>query len=281
MNKKHIIYATAVVLIAAAVVALQILRSRPALDKHQTAMILADVYLLDAMIQAKGNMTGNKQRIVENAYHTVLERYGISKAEFDTIVNWYSANPAEYVEVYDDVVRIVSEKEATVTTLLNKRDSINDRIDSLCAAIRTDYWTSDKPIRLPIENDTVPKDLVYEYDADSLVGGKVTMKMDYVFPRRNESRDTCSMQLIVVYNDTIADTCRHRINRKPSQQKAELICSLRDTLPAIHLKATLLTSKELKKTTATLSNIKLSYSPYEITDSIEFDEILIPPVFSY
>lgn len=244
-------------------------------------MILADVYMLDAMIQAKGNMTGNKQRIVENAYHTVLERYGISKAEFDTIVNWYSAHPAEYVEVYDDVVSIVSAKEGTVTMLLDKRDSIEARIDSLRAAIRTDYWPNDKPIRLPIENDTVPKDLVYEYDADSLMGGSVYMKMDYVFPRRNESHDTCSMQLIITYNDTIADTCSYSIKRKPSQQKAEINYNVNDTLPFVHLKATLLTSKELKKTTATLSNIKLYYQPYEITDSVEFDEILIPPLFSY
>lgn len=285
MNNKNKIWILAAIAIAIAAIAVFSLNRNDNIpDKNKMAKILADIYMIDAVVQAKGNLYGNKSndKIVEAGYKTVLSKYGLTKENFDTIVTWYAAHPEEYSEIYFDVVGILSKKEAVFRNLLNQRDSINERKTALNDSLRTDYWNYAKSIRLPLtKKDTIPKKLIFEYDTDTITGGKITLGADYVFPRSNKAKDSCLMQLIVLYNDTISDTTSVRLLKTVSQQKAVIEYNVCDTLPAMKLKALLMKSNELNDVTATLSGIRLSYMPYEITDSIQFDEILLPPLFTY
>lgn len=275
---------TAAALITAAVIAFFVFTSRSDVPSHKRmAAIMADVYMVDATVQSRGQLFGkDAQLTAESAYKSVLSRYGLTKSEFDSIVAWYSRHPDEYSEVYLDVVSILSEKEAAFSTILAKRDSINQRIESLRDSIRQNIWDYSKVIRLPLKDtDTVPSDLVFDYPLDSLRGGWVTFYTEYVFPRRNEATDTAYMQLIVQYRDTIADTISTTFERSYISKKNELKLDISDTIPAVALKAQLMKSEQLKETTVTFTNVRLYYMPYEITDSVQFDEIRIPPLFTY
>lgn len=255
------------------------------LIKQKTlAHILADIYIVDAMGQNKGNLykTSNPDRYMENSYHTLLSRYGTTKVIFDSTMNWYAEHPEEFSLLYDDVIGLLSEKEGRMTLLLNKRDSISKRITNLRDSLKVNYWDYAKTIRLPLtKKDTVPDDLLFEYETDSIQHGKIHFDMSYVFPRRNKAKDSAYVELVICYNDTIADTTSLYLEKHYSLKQIKIAAEVRDTLPATKVKARLLKSKELKQTTATFSNITLYYMPYEITDSVQFDEIQLPSIFTF
>ena len=252
-------------------------------NEKKTAQILADVYLADALIQSKGNLHSTvikSDRMTENAYHTVLKHYNLDKTTFDSIVNWYSSHPDKYAVVYEKVVNILSQREGIYSVLLSKRDSINKEIEHLNDSLRVTYLKK-KTLHAPVESrDSVSKDLTFEYDLDSVTAGSLTLKMSYVFPRKNEAKKV-QTQLMVEYNDTICDTLSTDLLVVHVQKKAQLDYTFRDTIPARKLKLSLMKSDEFKKITATLSDISVTYMPYDIRDSIKFDEILLTPIFTY
>ncbi len=281
-RKKFIIVAIAIAVVVAAIVSYRAYCNRLIPGKERMAQILSDIYIADAVVQHK-TKDKSKDKVIEHIYKSVLSHYDLTKPEFDSIIAWYSAHPEKYSEVYFEVVALLTEREARFGQVLQKRDSISALIDKMRDSLTVNYWKYGKEvIRLPFApKATFPKNLVFEVDVDSISGGTVTLEMTYMFPHKNEARDTCYMQLIAVYNDTIADTTQCLINRKTIRQTATIEQQIRDTLAATKLKATLLTSKQLKKTTANLSAIKFQYIPYEVTDSITFDEVQLPPIFSY
>lgn len=286
MNKKvrYIIAIVSVAVVAIGIVVFIRLYDRGPIEQSTLAKVMADIYIVDAMGQNKGNLysTHNPDLYMENSYHTLLERYGTTKTEFDSAVAWYSAHPEEYSALYDEVVGILTEREARMNIILNKRDSINNRKTTMRDSLKTDLWKHAKTIRLPLmESDTLPRDLVFAHDVDSIKGGRVHLGMGYVFPRRNKATDTASVEVVICYNDTIADTTTVKLERTHTTKNLDMKVAVRDTIGATKVVARLLKSKQLKQTTATLSNIGFYYMPYEITDSVKFDEIQLPPIFAY
>ncbi|MBP5419851.1 MAG: DUF4296 domain-containing protein [Bacteroidales bacterium] len=281
-RKKLISIAILVSVVIIAIASYNTYRNRLIPSKERMAQILSDIYIADAVVQHKTKDKG-KEKVIEHIYKSVLSHYDLTKPQFDSIIAWYSEHPEKYSEVYFEVVALLSEREARFGRVLQMRDSVSSLIERMRDSLTVNFWRYGKEvIRLPFtEKDTIPKNLVFDVDVDSLRGGKVTLEMTYMFPHKNESRDSCYMQLVAFYNDTIADTSKCIITRKTIRQTATLEQQLRDTLEATKITATLLTSKELKKTTANLSAIKFQYIPYEITDSVTFDEIQLPPIFSY
>ena len=56
-------------------------------------------------------------------YRDVLVKHNLTKDKFDTIISWYTAHPKLYLEVYDDVISMLSEKEAEESNLIEKKDT--------------------------------------------------------------------------------------------------------------------------------------------------------------
>ncbi|MCQ2228862.1 MAG: DUF4296 domain-containing protein [Bacteroidales bacterium] len=287
MNKRTLTIASIalLVLIVGAYVLIQ--RSRNVVpSERRMAQMMADVYIADALIQVKGNLysaTGKNDKGPESAYHTILDRYGLNKAEYDSAISWYSAHPDKYAKVYEILVNILTQRESDYSVIIDKRDSIAKLITHLNDSLRVSFWQGQKHLHVPIiPADSVKgKDLRFEYDLDSIRGGKVSFSMNYTFLRDNEAKERPLMEMIVVYNDTISDTATVSLDLSHLQHKAELEYAVRDTLCATKMKVDLMKSSEFKKTKATLSNVSITYMPYQITDSIQFDEILLPPLFAY
>ncbi len=276
---KTLIALAVAVLAAVAVIAINVGRKS---QREDLANAVADIYILDAILQQKGSVNSKNRTMVEESYHTLLSHYGLTKVQFDTIMSWYSRHPAQYAELFHRVIGILTKREAAFNKLYERQDSIDRRVEFLEDSLRTDLWKYPRTVRLPLEDkDTIPADLVVTAALDSLRGGKVYLSMNYTFPSRNKARDTCDIRLIVSYNDTVADTLRQRIFKKLAQQTASLVCPLRDTLPAVQAQAILLTSHELSETVATLSDLKFYYMPYEVADSFRIDETIFPPLFPF
>lgn len=283
-KKKYIWLIISLVLIAIGVVVFKTCYNRGLIERGTLAKMMADIYLIDAVGQNKGNLyvSKNPDRYMENSYHTILKKYGTTKAEFDSTMVWYSNNPEEFSNLYDEVVGILSEREGRMNLIISKRDSISKRITSMRDSLKTKYWNYQRTIRLPLlEKDTVPKDLAFTFDMDSVRHGKIYLNMDYVFPRRNKVNDTMRVELVVCYNDTIADTILVTLERTHTMKHLDMTADVRDTISATKVVARLLKTKLLKQTTATFSNIDMYYMPYEVTDSVKFDEIQLPFIFAF
>lgn len=252
-------------------------------DEKKMAQILADIYMTDAILQNEGNLYSSSHRndkTTENTYHTILRHYGLDKQTFDSIITWYSFHPEEYSTVYERLVNILTQREMKYEEILNRRDSVNKSIEHKSDSIRITYL-SKNTVNLPGEPaDSIKKDMRYEFEIDSTSKGTISARMTYVFPRKNEAKNI-NMEMIVVYNDTLSDTTSVVLNPVHVQRKAELEYTIRDTIAAHKLIVSLTKSKEFKKIYSTLSDISITQMPYDIRDSIQFDEILLPPLFAY
>lgn len=286
MNKKYL-SVFAIILLVCGVALFAYHRSRNVIpSEKRMAQILADIYIADALFQAQGNLYTAAQKnnkTTESTYHTILSRYNIDKVVFDSAVAWYSARPDAYANVYERVVNILTKRESDFSVFLDKRDSVAKVIERLNDSLRVSYWKGQKSVHVPVEpRDSVDgKYLRFEYDLDSIKGGKINFFMNYIFPHKNEAKKSPSVEMIVVYNDTISDTISSVLSLSHIQKKLEIEYAVRDTIKAVKLKFDLMKSDEYKKVSATVSNIEIKYMPYQITDSVQFDEILLPPLYSY
>ena len=257
-------------------------------SEKKMARILADVYFVDAMYQVRGNFyssgsSSRSDKSTESAYHTVLQHYDMTKADFDTAVAWYAKRPEQYVRVYDMVISILSKREGDYKVILNKRDSISNLITQKNDSLRITLFKIPQNIHVPVEpRDSIKeKNLRFSYPLDSLRGGTMHLKLGYIFQRKNEAKSPANVQLIVHYNDAIIDTTSAKLTYSYASKVVELDYKLRDTLAARKLQVNLLNTTDFKKVVANISEATVTYMPYLITDSVQFDEIQLPPIFAY
>lgn len=252
-------------------------------SRFRMAQAIADIYLIDAVAQ---NGTIDQQRndkTMENAYHTILNKYGITKVQYDSIICIYAQDPDNYTKLYDDVVTILSKKEADYEQLYFKYDSVQKRISTLQDSLKVIFWKSPTYIHIPLTKlDTLDKNLKFKFKHENMKGGKLTYSFDYTFPRSNKSTDYASTSVIIVYDDKNADTCRVELSKKNFSLQHMLIeHQLRDTIPASEIIVRLIETKNIADNTCNFSSIKMFYVPYNITDSVQFDEIQLPKIFAY
>jgi len=287
MNKRTltIVVIAVLALIAGSVVYIHKVRNIIPSEKRM-AQIMADVYVADAVLQIRGNLysaSHKNDKTAESAYHTILSNYGIDKAVYDSAMSWYSAHPAEFARVYELLLNILTKRESQFSVIIDKRDSIRKRIDFLNDSLLVSYWEGKRFIHIPFQPaDSIKgKDLSFEYNLDSIHGGDIKTSMHLTFLSKNEAKEQPKLEMIVIYNDTIADTTSVNLELTQLQRDPVVNYKVRDTLFATKLKVNLMKSPEFKKICANVSNVSITYMPYQITDSVQFDEILLPPLFAY
>ncbi|MCF0190462.1 MAG: DUF4296 domain-containing protein [Marinilabiliaceae bacterium] len=285
MNKRNIIIVVAIILSVVGGWYLHIfIRDSWIPSQNKFAHIVADVYLADAVAQVRGDISNKyKDKTMESIYRSVLNRYGLTKAQYDSIVRIYSDDPTKNALLYADIVDILTKREADYEQLYNMQDSIDKHIAHLQDSLKTVFWKKIFLIRYPLEEkDTIARNLTFLYNADSLRGGTLQFAMDYNFTQHNSNKNDTKMSLITFYTDNIADTSWVTIDKSSySIRNIRIDHAIRDSIPATKIKLCLMDTKDLKDAKVVMNNIKLEYSPYNITDSIKFDEIQFPPIFAY
>src|SRR6056297_435546 len=82
------------------------------LPEDELVHLLADMHVTDALMMRTVNRGMIKSREVDNYYKGVLEKYNISRSEFDSIYHYYSQDYARLEKIYDRVlVEIKKRKE--------------------------------------------------------------------------------------------------------------------------------------------------------------------------
>jgi hypothetical protein len=65
--------------------------------------LLTDMHKLEGTLDANG-ISSSQFQLKSKYFNSVLEKYGITQAQFDSSVVWYTKNPKEYDDIYTDVM---------------------------------------------------------------------------------------------------------------------------------------------------------------------------------
>ncbi len=311
-NKKKLI----IILVAAAVLAVAAVVIYHALvpkvpNEKKMARIMADIYTADAILQERSS-TGAKDKTIENTYHSVLAHYGLTKAQYDSAVAWYSAEPKKFAAVYERVVAILTTREDAVRIIAEQVDSIARRIDAINDSLTTDFIGSKLTISLPLSEkaDSVksylkPSSKKYtrvekSVDLDSVSGGHIDISFRYTIAKpgtqaqgKYDKQTNPHVTPMLRYPDgyikvlvSYADTTEQRdstvitVSRKVAQREAKLSVNLKDSVPATRVDLIFFENVNLKDMEMSLRDIKAIYKPYDVQDTTNYDNI-IPSLFAY
>ena len=90
-------------------------RPRGILHSWEMRSVLVDLHKTDALLQVSGLHHGHDE--AENIYYAmVLEQHGITQAQFDSSLVWYTAHPQLFDKIYPRVLKqLHAEREAFET----------------------------------------------------------------------------------------------------------------------------------------------------------------------
>ena len=86
-------------------------RGEGVMSKRQMVAVLTDLHRMDGMLQVKGH---NKEMSTEEIayYDAVLESHGITRAEFDSSLVWYTLHPQRFNKLYPLVIKNLEAEHA-------------------------------------------------------------------------------------------------------------------------------------------------------------------------
>jgi hypothetical protein len=160
-------------------------RPKGVVSQDDMVNVLTDLHKLDGSLTAKGLMY-NDADIRNEYYASVLKKYGITKAEFDSSLVWYSKNPKTFDRIYDKVILQLTDLQKDV----NKGKY--HAIDSVeLAKVKYNIWT--KRAKYALTKDSARTHLDFNIpDQNFMLGDVYVLK----FLQRIAPEDSSTKQLI-------------------------------------------------------------------------------------
>ena len=111
INKYILFFILSVVLIS-----LNGCRPKGILSSREMRVVLADLHKTDAMLQTVGWRIRDYE-VKDIYYAQTLARHGVSQAQFDSSLVWYTAHPQFFNKIYPKVLKDLEAEEAAYTAL--------------------------------------------------------------------------------------------------------------------------------------------------------------------
>ena len=80
------------------------IREKDVIKREKFVDILADIHIMDAITNGPGYFRKYEARDSVDLYTPIFEKYGVTKAEFDTTISVYTRRPDLFIEIYDEVI---------------------------------------------------------------------------------------------------------------------------------------------------------------------------------
>lgn len=145
-------------------------RPRKVLSKRQMTEVLYDLHRADGILQAAGYNYGKDEELAKY-YQQVLDRHGITQAQFDSSLVWYTAHPKQFKIVYPKVVERLKAEKEELTALNGQHFAALQETKNAPALSKIDTdslfrtLTCGLPDRwlLPVRRDTLPADSAFVF----------------------------------------------------------------------------------------------------------------------
>ena len=226
---------------------------RPKGVPSESAMtkILVELHQLDGVLIEKGLAYDANAPEKQNYYRFILEKNGLTKAEFDSALVWYTQNPLRFDRVYDNVLSELSKKQEVVKT------GIYHPIDpAKLNLLKTELWI--KPVRSILTKDSARTKLIFEIKNPRLLLGDVYILH---FRQRIAPCDSCSQQKAVLrinYMNGVTDSLCQMTHHDSILRIYTFRLKANRPLPILSISGALLSSGKYKgKLNATTDSISL------------------------
>ena len=204
---------------------------------------------------SKGNplSVGNPaEKNIPGYYKGVLENHDLTIEQFDTIRKWYAAHPYHYQKVYDQVITHLNTRDAKLERKIKEERARKDTLPKI-----VDLWDEKRTLSVA-PKDTVDSRLPFDLAIDSIEDGEIRLSAMYKFLREDMTREG-RMQLIVWYNDTIADTVSHALEKTFQPLNTTLSAEIDSTMPAIRVSGFLFDHDTASATAIEFSRIRMEH----------------------
>ncbi|MCQ2311219.1 MAG: DUF4296 domain-containing protein [Paludibacteraceae bacterium] len=84
-------------------------RPRGVLSPKQMEDLFVDLHTADGILQEAGYNYGHDEAL-RGYYEAVLEEHGVTQAQFDSSLVWYTANPTIFDKIYPKVINRLQEQ---------------------------------------------------------------------------------------------------------------------------------------------------------------------------
>lgn len=232
---------------------------------EEMAAILTDLHLVESTIAFLPGQPSSHNSEIPGNFKFVLEKYGLTPVEFDTIRKWYVDQPELYQSVYDMVLARLSQMDADVRIVMDREKELKAEAEKLAIQEKLQNLWQDSTFISIAPSDTIKSGYPFRIAVDTLsLQGEVKMMARYQFLRNDESRSP-RMMLSAFYNDSVADTVYHSVKLTFQERAEELILVLKqDTVPQ-YIDGFLLLTDSLLSSSAKISNIRIKV----LTDSTQ------------
>ncbi|WP_010664223.1 DUF4296 domain-containing protein [Marinilabilia salmonicolor] len=236
-------------------------------NKDEMAEILTELYFAEGVLSNRTYNPGSSDEgeVAPAYYKYVLDDYGLTTAEFDTIRQWYVSHPYYYQEVYDQVVLLITQREAELNKQIKAEEAAADSLPEV-----EDLWEMERKITLN-NRDTIDHRLPFRIETDSIEGGRVRLSAYYRFLRPDMSKEGTT-QMITLFADSTVDTVSVELKKVFEQKPFSLIAPIDTMPPVIEISGYLF----LHDTTATgaveFSDIRLEHQENNENDGDEKKE---------
>ena len=85
-------------------------RSADIIDEEKMVSLLVETHLADALLAKDPATVDQKRDKALYVYPSVLEKYGITRAQMDSSVAYYIRNPKIFVRIYDKTVKVLERR---------------------------------------------------------------------------------------------------------------------------------------------------------------------------
>ena len=149
-------------------------RPKGILHSWELRALLYDLHRMDALLQVSGKQYESDE--VRNIYYAaVLEKHGVTQAQFDSSLVWYTAHPQLFDKIYPKVIVRLMEDEQQfeaahaaelegngladerVSGLVDERTYTLAQLDSTLWVTRNGYPTTWNPLVHNLKNQLFPQ----------------------------------------------------------------------------------------------------------------------------
>ncbi len=229
-------------------------------DEEGMAELLADVYEVEAAISQNGRVVNRDDKKFVGYYKDVLDKHEITKFEFDSAVSWYSSHPLLFADVYDDVISILSKKDALLKKELNAENESNVEKMGMIPDVK-DYWNERRKYKLPLdEKDSIASTIPYSVLLDSISSGIVRLHASYTFTKGNQL-DSAQMYMIACFVDSTRDTLTYQIRKSFKKTSGNLSLSIPMGKKLLSLEGLLFEHDTTRIPMVQIDDVKLTFVP--------------------
>lgn len=167
--------------------------------------VLFEMHKLEGSLDAKG-INSSEFDLKSKYFNSILEKYGITEAQFDSSVVWYAKNPKKYEDIYTDVL-------AQLTDLQNdvKKGKYHP-VDSIeLRKIKLNLWI--KKSKYVFTKDSVRSHLDFKIaDKDFLYGDVYVLKFKQLIAPEDSSKNQRIVLRINYWNGKTDSVSRKAYN---------------------------------------------------------------------